>query len=300
MNELIQEIQELKREKDAIIIVHNYQREEVQDIADYLGDSLEMAKIARDSEKQTIVVCGVDFMAETAKILSPQKTVLIPDDTATCPMAHMINPEILSDLKVKNPEALVMCYVNSTAQVKAMSDVCCTSANAVTLMERVGNGKPILFIPDISLGNYARLESGKQVLLYQGFCPTHHRILPDDVRKAKEEHPNALVVSHPECFEEVLDMSDKVASTSGMLKFIKESDAEEFIVCTEQGLNYRIAKEIPGKKLYSPSDLNICPNMKKITLEKVRDSLLETQFEVNLPEDVMDKARVALERMLTL
>jgi quinolinate synthase len=300
MEELVKEIQKLKKEKNAIIIVHNYQREEVQDIADFLGDSLEMAKVARDSDKSVILVCGVDFMAQTAKILSPDKTVLTPDPEATCPMAHMIDTEILSDLKAKNPEAIVMCYVNSTAEVKAMSDICCTSANAVSLIGKVANGKPVIFIPDISLGHYARFKTGKDVILYHGFCPTHHRILPEDVIKAKEKYPDAKIVSHPECYDEIIQISDLVASTSGMVKYINESDAREFIVCTEQGLYYRIKKENPDKTIISPCELNICPNMKKITLEKVRDSLVYMEFEVTLETETMDKARAALERMFTL
>ena len=300
MEDLINEIQDLKREKNAIIIVHNYQRDEVQDIADFLGDSLEMARAGRDSDKNLIVVCGVDFMAQTAKILSPYKTVLMPDETATCPMAHMIDSEILGDLKAKNPEALVMCYVNTTAEIKAQSDICCTSANAVELLGKIGNGQPIIFIPDISLGHFARVKSGKNILLYTGFCPTHHRILPEDVKEAKEKYPDALVVSHPECFDEIIQMSDYVGSTSGMVRFIKNSNAGKFIVCTEQGLYYRIRKENPEKEIISPSDFNICPNMKKTTLEKVRDSLLYSQYEVTLEEEIIEKAAKALERMLTL
>jgi len=233
-------------------------------------------------------------------ILSPHKTVLIPDETATCPMAHMIDSEILSDLKAKNPEALVMCYINTTAEIKAQSDICCTSANAVELLGKIGNGQPIIFIPDISLGNFARMKSGKHLLLYSGFCPTHHRILPEDVKDAREKNPGALVVSHPECFDEILQMSDYVGSTSGMVRFVRNSDAKKFIVCTEQGLYYRMRKENPGKEIISPSELNICPNMKKITLEKVRDCLLYNQYEVTLEPDIIEKAGKALERMLTL
>ncbi|MBU1023190.1 quinolinate synthase NadA [bacterium] len=299
MKELVDEIKRLKEEKDAIIIVHNYQRDEVQDIADYLGDSLGMAKAARESDKRVIVVCGVDFMAETAKILSPGKTVLIPDENATCPMAHMIDADILADLKAKNPGALVMCYVNSSAEVKANSDICCTSANAVRLIEQYANGQAVIFIPDMSLGNYSKLKTGKNVLLYNGFCPTHHRILPEDVLKTKKEHPDALVVSHPECFNEVIELSDFVGSTSQMGKFINESEATEFIVCTEQGLNYRLQKENPDKKIYSPCEVNICPNMKKITLEKVRDSLKEMKYEVTLSDKIIADATRALERMFT-
>lgn len=300
MQDLINEIQQLKKDRDAFIIVHNYQRDEVQDIADHLGDSLEMARMAKKSDKKVIVVCGVDFMAETAKILSPEKTVLIPDLDATCPMAHMIDPEILLNMKEKNPDALVMCYVNSKAEIKAMSDICCTSANAVEMMNRFVNGQPIIFVPDYSLGHYAMLKSGKDVRLYSGFCPTHHRILPDDVKQAKEEHPNALVLSHPECFEEVLEMSDYIGSTSGMVKFLNESGAKEFIVCTEQGLYHRIRKEHPDVTIYSPCETNICPNMKKITLEKVRDSLLYMQYEVTLDPEIIEKSQAALQRMLTV
>lgn len=300
MKELIDEIQKLKQERDAIIIVHNYQREEVQDIADFLGDSLEMARAGKKSNKKVIVVCGVDFMAQTAKILNPDKTVLIPDPDATCPLAHMIDTEILKDLKAKNPEALVMCYINTTAEVKALSDICCTSANVVDMLLKTENGRPVIFIPDISLGNWARIVSGRNVLLYNGFCPTHHRILPEDVKEAKAKHPDALIASHPECYNEVIEISDYVGSTSGIVRFVKESSAKEFIVCTEQGLNYRIRKENPEKKIISPSELNICPNMKKITLEKVRDSLLFNQYEVNLDDEIMNKARAALERMLTI
>ncbi len=300
MKELINEINELKHQRDAIIIVHNYQCDEVQNIADFLGDSLEMAKVARDSDKSVIVVCGVDFMAETAKILSPNKTVLIPDKDATCPMAHMIDTKILAELKDKNNDSLVMCYVNSTAEIKAHSDVCCTSANAVKLVDHFANGQPVLFIPDMSLGNYCKVETGKDVILFDGFCPTHHRIFPEDVKKVKEEHPAALVLSHPECFEEVINMSDYVGSTSGIVRFIEKSDCKEFIICTEQGLYHRLKKENPEITIYSPCELNICPNMKKISLEDVRDSLENMQFEINLSDNIIQKANKALERMLTL
>lgn len=296
---IIEKIARLKDERGAVILAHNYQIDEVQDIADFTGDSLELSRKAAQTDASLIVFCGVHFMAETAKILSPDKTVLIPDIHAGCPMADMINAEQLREFKNQHPGLPVVAYVNTSAEVKAESDICCTSANAVRVVESV-DSDAVLFVPDKSLGAYVASKTEKQVITYCGYCPTHHRILANDVINAKREHPNALVIAHPECAMDILDLADGIESTSGMLRYARESSANEFIMCTERGLLHRLRKENPGKQFYNPTALNVCPNMKKITLEKVLWSLEDMQYEITLPEDMMDKARSAIERMIAI
>lgn len=295
---MIEKIQELKKKHNAVILGHNYQLPEIQDIADYTGDSLELSKIAARTDADMIVFCGVYFMAETAKILSPKKTVLIPDKNAGCPMANMINVEELRDFKNQHPGVPVVAYVNTSADIKAEVDICCTSGNAINVVKNMDSDK-VLFVPDKSLGSYvAKMVPEKEVICWQGFCPTHHRILAVDVVKAKREHPNALVVSHPECNFDVVALSDIVDSTSGMIRRINESTEKEFIICTERGLIHQFQKSNPDKVFYNPSPLNICPNMKKITLEKLLWCLEDLKYEITLSDDIIARSRNAMEKMI--
>jgi len=297
---LTDRIQKLKRERNAVILAHNYQRGEVQDIADHTGDSLELSRLAGETAADVIVFCGVTFMAETAKILSPQRTVLIPDRNAGCPMADMITERQLAEEKRRHPGAVVVCYVNSSAAIKAESDICCTSGNAVRVVESVPPEREIIFIPDMSLGDYASRKAGRDLVLWPGYCPTHHRIMPEHVAAARARHPRALVVVHPECVREVVDAADEVASTSGMLRFCHDSDAREFIIGTEVGLLHRLAKENPDKRFYPASGFSDCPNMKLVTLEKLLWSLEDMTFVVDLPPEIIEKARRPVERMLEI
>jgi len=296
---MIEKIKVLKKDLNAVILGHNYQLPEIQDVSDYTGDSLELSKIATKTEADTVIFCGVYFMAETAKILSPQKTVLIPDENAGCPMADMINAKKLKDFKEKYPNIPVVAYVNTSAEVKAEVDICCTSANAVNVVKNM-ESDTILFVPDKSLGSYVQSQvPEKKLICWQGFCPTHHRILAIDVVKAKREHPNALVVAHPECNFDVVDLADIVASTSGMIKEISESVAKEFIICTERGLIHQFIKANPEKVFYNPSPLNICPNMKKITLEKLLWCLEDKKYEITLNSEIIEKSQNAMRAMIS-
>lgn len=299
MSALIDPILELKKKRNAVILAHNYQLGEVQDVADFVGDSLELSRKAAATDAQVIVFCGVHFMAETAKILSPGKTVLLPDMHAGCPMANMITAAQLLQFKADFPGRPVVAYVNTSAEVKAESHVCCTSANAVRIVESV-DAPEILFVPDKSLGAYVASKTSKSVVLYPGYCPTHHRILPQYVQEQKAAHPNAVVIAHPECTMEIIDLADTVASTSGIIKYVSESDAPEFVVCTERGLLHRLEIENPDKKFYSPGNLNVCPNMKKITLEKILWSLEDMVFKIEVPGDIIRRARGAIDRMLAV
>lgn len=298
--ELIQKILKLKAERDAIILAHNYQIGEVQDIADYRGDSLGLSIEASKTRAKVILFCGVKFMAETAKIISPDKTVLMPDENAGCPMANMITVRQLKELKKKHPSALVVCYVNTTAAIKAESDICCTSANAVKVVNSLPKDVPIIFIPDKSLGEYVSKKSGREMILWNGYCPTHHRILAKDIVSMKEKYPDAIVMVHPECTSDVIDLADQVLSTGGMCKFAKESSAEEFIIGTEIGLLYTLQKENPNKKFYPATTLADCPDMKLNTLEKILWSLEDMVYEINVPEDIRIKAENAIKKMLDL
>lgn len=297
--ELAERIARLKAERKAVILAHNYQLPEVQDIADITGDSLELSRQAAKTDADVIVFCGVHFMAETAKVLSPEKTVLIPDPHAGCPMADMITADDLRRLKARHPGLPVVAYVNTTADVKAESDICCTSANAVRVVESM-EAEEILFVPDKSLAAYVASKTAKKVIPYCGYCPTHHRILAPDVIHAKREHPDAMVVAHPECTMDVIRLADAVESTSGMLRYVSASTGSEFIVCTERGLLHRLTVDNPGKKFYNPSPVNICPNMKKITLEKVLWSLEDMKFEITLPQQTVERARAAIEGMIAI
>ena len=293
------EIRQQKEKKNAIILAHNYQRPEVQDIADVIGDSLELARAAAKMDGEVIVFCGVDFMAETAAILSPEKTVLLPAPDACCPMAEMVSAEELRFARKKHPDAAVVCYVNTTAEVKAESDICCTSANAIDVVNSVKEDT-VIFVPDKNLGQYAARFTKKTVLPWEGFCLVHERYTPADVAAAKQAHPGAEVLVHPECRPEVIDLADHVASTSGILRQVKSSPKEEFIIGTENGMLHRLGKECPGKRCYPLSEKAICVNMKKTDLAKVRDALTTLKPRVTVPEEVAARARMAIERMLAL
>ncbi|MCK5655017.1 MAG: quinolinate synthase NadA [Candidatus Aureabacteria bacterium] len=296
---LSEKIKKLKQEKKAVILAHNYQLPEIQDLADYVGDSLGLSIQASQTDADVIVFCGVSFMAETAKILSPQKTVLIPDKDAGCPMARMITADQLKALKSKHPDAKVICYVNSTAEVKAESDLCCTSANAVKMVnEALKDAKEIIFIPDQYLAGYASLKTGRDMIIWKGYCPSHVKILPEYVQEQKRLHPEAKVLVHPECRPEVIALADEVLSTEGMLRFSRKSEAKEIIIGTEIGIIHRLKKENPGKTFYPASHLAVCPNMKKITLEKVLWSLDTMDYRVEIPQAILSKAKISIEKML--
>lgn len=297
---LIDNIVKLKTEKDAIILAHNYQIDEIQDIADFVGDSLQLSIKASKVKNKIIVFCGVHFMAETAKIISPERKVLLPDKYSGCPMADMITDKQLTNLKKEYPGAVVVCYVNTSARVKALSDICCTSSNAVKVVNSIPEDKQIIFIPDKYLGSYVQSQTGRKMILWNGFCPTHVRIDVKTIIALKKERLSAVVLVHPECTPDVIEIADKVASTGGMLSFVKQSTKKEFIIGTEIGLIYRLKKENYDKVFYPASSHAICPNMKLINLEKLLWALEEEQFEIRLPQDVIDKARTAIDNMLAL
>ncbi len=293
----INRIQQLKKERNAIILAHNYQRAEVQDIADFVGDSFGLSQTAVTSGADTIVFCGVDFMAESAAILNPEKTVLMPEPNAQCPMAAMITPESLKLEKEKYPDAAVVCYVNTSASVKAQSDICCTSSNAVKVVNSLDEDE-IIFIPDRNLALYVAARTEKKIIPWNGYCPTHHLILSGDILIEKEEHPLAKVLVHPECRPDVTALADKVLSTEGMLKHAAVSDSKEFIIGTEIGLLYRLRKENPDKKFIPATKYAVCPNMKMNTLSSILRSLEINEYKIKIPEDIRLKAKLALDRML--
>lgn len=296
---IVDRIDALKKERNAVILAHNYQLGEVQDIADYVGDSLELARLSQRLDAEVIVLCGVHFMAESAAILNPDKTVLLPVLEAGCPMADMVTADALREKKKEHPNAVVVCYVNSSAEVKSECDICCTSANAVKVVSRI-DADEILFVPDKNLGSYAQKMTGKNMTLWEGFCVTHHRVTGEDVRKAKEAHPDAVVIVHPECRPEVVEMADYVDSTSGILRRCKELDAKEFLIGTEMGLLHRLKKENPDKTFYILSSGMICPNMKMTRITDVERALREMKNVIKVDEDIVAKARQALDRMVEI
>lgn len=298
--DIINRIIKLKKEKDAVILAHNYQIGEVQDIADFVGDSFQLSVRASKTKHRIIVFCGVHFMAETAKILSPDRKVLIPDKNSGCPMADMITPPQLEKLKKENPGAVVVCYVNTTADVKALSDICCTSSNAVKVVKSVPLNKKIIFIPDKYLGDYVQKQAGRKFILWNGYCPTHIMINVKDIIQLKKENLDAAVIVHPECTPDVIEIADKVASTGGMIKYVAESSKKKFIIGTEIGIIHRLKKENPKKTFYPATGKAICPNMKLINLEKVLWSLEEERYQINIPEDIISKARTAIDRMIAI
>jgi quinolinate synthase len=299
--ELIDKIVKLKKERNAVILAHNYQIPEVQDIADFVGDSLELSIKASQTDAEVIVFCGVHFMAETAKILSPQKTVLLPAKDAGCPMADMITAEQLRGLKAEHPGAKVLCYVNTTAEVKAECDLCCTSANAVRMVgEVLKDAKEIIFVPDKYLAAFVAAKTGREFITWPGFCPTHARILPEHIEAARARHRGAVVMVHPECRPEVAAIADIVISTGGMSRFAKETPTREIIVGTEPGIIHRLKKEAPDKIFHPISDTVICPNMKKTTLEKILWSLEDMCHRIVVPEEIASRARRSIETMLNI
>jgi quinolinate synthase len=299
MNEqLISQIEDLKTERNAVILAHNYQPGEIQDLADYTGDSLGLSVQASKTDADVIVFCGVRFMAETAAILSPEKTVLLPEKSAGCPMADMITAEQLRQLKQKNPDALVVCYVNSSAEVKAESDYCCTSANAVEIVNSLPEDKRIIFVPDQHLGQFVAERTGRKLVLWPGYCTTHVLITVDDINAARAKYPDAIVMAHPECTEPVKDISDELLSTGQMLKFAARSKAKRFIIATEIGIIHTLKKQNPEAEFYPASDRAICPNMKKITADKVISSLEHMQYKITVTENIRVKAKKALDRMV--
>jgi quinolinate synthase len=297
--DLTQKIQALKKEKKAIILAHNYQRPEVQDVADYTGDSIELSRKAmEEKDAELIVFCAVDFMAESAAVLNPAKKVILPSTGARCPMAQMLTVDEIKRAKQKYPGAPVVLYVNTLAACKAEADICCTSANAVEVVNSL-NSDTILFGPDSNLASYVAEKTGKTIIPIpeHGFCPTHLLLQPEDVQVLKMQHPNATVMAHPECTPELRAVADYIGSTSKMCKFAKESPAKEFIVCTEQGILHRLRKENPTKTFYIAYDGVICPNMKLTTLDRVYLALKEEKTQVTVPPEVAEKARASLERM---
>jgi quinolinate synthase len=289
----------LKRQKDAVFLVHNYQTLGVQKIADFLGDSLALAQAAVQVRSGIIVFCGVHFMAESAKILNPGKKVLMPDKNAGCPMADMITAESLIAAKKLYGDPLVVAYVNSSAAVKAQSHICCTSSNAVKVVNSLPRDRNILFVPDKNLGSYAARISGRELILWPGFCFVHNRFTVEDVKSAREEHPGARLIVHPECRPEVVALADEAASTSGMVKAVKEqAGVDEWIIGTEVGLVDQLSQSNPDKGIYPLALHAVCRNMKMTTLAKVAWALEHEENEINLPEETEEKAREALERML--
>lgn len=295
-NILKENILKLKEEKNAIILAHLYEPDEIQEIADYVGDSYYLSKIARDCEEELIIFCGVKFMGESAKILSPQKTIILPATNAGCPMADMANEDDLKEIIEKYPNAFKVCYINSSYEVKALCDVSVTSSSALDILKNVPN-KEILFLPDRNLGSYiAEFFPEKEFILWEGFCPTHERLTSEEVLKAKIEHPNVKILAHPECNKPVRDLADYIGSTSGIINYATKCEDNEFIICTEEGILYELNKRNPNKKFYFPEKM-ICPNMKKTSLEKVYDALCGKVDEVVLDKEISEKALTSLENM---
>ena len=300
MRDIIEEIRELKKVRKAIILVHNYQRPEVQDIADHLGDSLELSRIAAKTDAEVVVFCGVHFMAETASILCPDKKIIMPDITSGCPMANMITAQDLKELKARHPHAVVVGYVNTSADVKAELDICCTSTNAESVVTKLKDAEEIIFVPDKYLADYVSKQTGRVLISWDGYCPTHVKILPEDIVRQVRLHPKAKVIVHPECTPEVIALSDEALSTGKMVKLAKTADAKEMIIGTEVGILHRLRNANPTKSFYPASDKAICPNMKKITLEKVLWSLEDLREEVRVPDDIRLRAKKAIDKMLEI
>ncbi len=299
ISEIAKRIEQLKKERNAVIIAHNYQIDEVQDVADFLGDSLQLSQEAAKLEEEVIVFCGVHFMAETAAILSPDKTVLMPDLGAGCPMADMITASELRDWKKQYPGRKVVCYVNTSAEVKAESDICCTSSNAVQVVEAV-EGDEILFTPDKNLAAYVARFTKKKIIPWDGYCYVHNNIRLGHVREKKEQLPEAEVWVHPECRPEVIDIADKVLSTGKMIKEAKITTKADILIGTESGIIYRMKKENPDKNFHPIKELALCSNMKKINVRKVLASLEEMKYKVDVPQDISQRAKGAIEKMVKL
>jgi quinolinate synthase len=298
--ELAEKILELKKERNATIVAHNYQLDEIQEIADLVGDSYALSKYCAEDSSEVIVFCGVHFMAESAKILSPHKTVLLPEIDAGCPMADMVTAEALREKKKLHPGAVVVCYINSSAEVKAESDICCTSSNAVKIIKSIKE-KDIIFVPDKNLGsNIAKQVPEKNIILWEGCCEVHNKITISDVKKAKELHPDATVLVHPECPPEVVAMADYVGSTTGIIEYAKKSDEKKFIIGTEMGVLYKLKKDNPDKEFHMVHPEFVCPDMKKTTMLSVYNALNEMKHVIELDEEIRLKAKTCLDRMLEL
>ncbi|SEI74067.1 quinolinate synthetase [Lachnospiraceae bacterium A10] len=300
MNEIVEKIQQLKKEKNAVIMGHYYVPDEVQDIADYIGDSFFLARQATKIDADIILLCGVRFMGESAKVLNRDKRVLLPEINADCPMAHMATVERIAEVRKEYDDVAVVCYVNSTAELKAASDVCVTSANALNIVSKLPN-KNIFFIPDQNLAHYiADQLPEKNFIFNDGFCHVHHSISKEQMEAAMAAKPQAKVCVHPECKPEVVAMADYVGSTSGIIKYVAESDAEEFIISTEMGVMHKLKQDNPGKKFYTAGNMQICPNMKKVTLEKVLEALESDSEGIQMSEELMNQAEAPMRRMLEL
>lgn len=293
-------IQKLKKEKDVAILAHYYVDGEVQRIADYVGDSYYLSKIATQLEQKNILFCGVKFMGESAKLLNPKKKVVMADELADCPMAHMVTVERIAEVREQYEDLAVVCYVNSTAEIKAVSDVCVTSSNALKVVEKLSE-KNIFFVPDENLGRYvAKKIPEKKFIFNDGFCHVHKSIIADNVIKAKEAVPDALVLTHPECTEDVIALSDFIGSTSEIIDFATSTEHEKFIICTEMGVFFELKEKNPGKKFYSVGHRQFCPNMKRVTLDKVEQALEDMTPAIELPDQVLEDAQRPLQRMLEL
>ncbi|MDA8095958.1 MAG: quinolinate synthase NadA [Clostridia bacterium] len=299
-SELVKQILELKRKRKAVLLSHYYQRPEIQDLADFVGDSLELSRQAENTDAEVIVFCGVHFMAESAAILSPDKLVLLPDADAGCPMADMVNAASLREEKARLNNPVVVSYVNTSAEVKAESDICCTSANVIRVVSSLPRDREILFVPDQNLGRFAEQRTGRKMSLWPGFCCIHDQLTADEVQKAKAAHPGALLVVHPECRSEVIALADHVASTSGMLRYACASPAREFIVGTEEGLLHQLSKQCPDKAFYTASNGLVCRSMKLTTLEKLALALETLEPRVSVETRIRERAILALERMLAI
>lgn len=298
MEHIVEKINALKKEKNAVILAHCYQPVEIDLVADYVGDSLKLSQVAAETDADIIVFAGVFFMAQTAKLLSPNKKVLLPQIHAGCRMADMISYEQLKEFKAMHPDIPTVCYVNSTAEVKSECDMCCTSSNAVNIVKSM-NEEKILFVPDTYLGKWVEKQLGNvEVITYPGFCPTHLQIRPKDIEEARKAHPNALVLAHPECHMSVSDMADYVGSTTGIMKFAKESDNKSFIIATEQGVVDRLKRDLSDKEIIPVKDNVVCPNMKMTSLEDILEVLETEKNEINVDADIAEKAVKCIDRML--
>lgn len=297
---VIDEIEALKREKNAVILAHYYVNPEIQEIADYIGDSFYLSKVAVGLKEQTIVFCGVSFMGESAKVLNPEKTVLMPEASADCPMAHMADAQTIQKMREQYEDLAVVCYINSTAELKKYSDVCVTSANAVEIVKALPN-QNIFFIPDKNLAHYVAEQVPEKHFVYnEGYCPIHEKIRVEEIREAKEQHPQAEVLTHPECPKAILELSDYIGSTSGIIQYAAKSDCKEFIICTENGVRFNLEQENPDKKFYFAKTEPVCEGMKSITLEKVLHVLKTGENEVHMSEELRIASRKSLEKMLEL
>ena len=298
--ELVEKIERLKADRGAAILAHNYQPPEIQDIADHLGDSLDLSSLAQRIDERIVIFCGVHFMAETAAILSPEKKIILPEPSAGCPMADMLGADDLVSLKKEHPDAAVVMYVNSTAEVKAQTDICCTSANAVNVVESIPEGKKIIIGPDQYLGGWTQKQTGREMIIWNGYCPSHQKIFPEQIEELRKLNPGAVVMVHPEVNPEVAAVADQVLGTGGMIRFVGESAARAFIVGTETGMIYRLEKLYPEASFIPASAQAVCPNMKKVSLEKILASLESLEPVITVAPDVAEHALSSIERMIEI